>query len=190
MKTLTKLLLGLAILILAFILLNLGQSGAKPLWVHELQWQDKPDNSAKIEEQLWNEVTPFRTEYETVNISSRAEGNKLHLKVIASINEFDRPDIYDFTYEDGELLLTGYLLEAIAPQYRNDAISIALANSEIASSPISPGIPTVRRILPMTSEKYYAPKMLLSVTWDGTSGLIDPDEHQVVKVWKAGALQE
>jgi hypothetical protein len=109
--------------------------------------------------------------------------------VIAAIKESDRPDIYDFAYEDGTLLLTGYLLEAIAPQYRDDAISTALTNSEITSSLINPGIPTVRRILPRTSEKLYAPKTLLSVTWDWTSALIDPDEHKVVKVWKAGAQQ-
>lgn len=189
MKTLAKLFLGLAILVLAYVLLNPGQSVSKPSWVHELHWQDKPESSTKIEEQLWNEVTPFRTEYETVNISASPEGNKLRLKVIAAIKESDRPDIYDFAYEDGTLLLTGYLLEAIAPQYRDDAISTALTNSEITSSLINPGIPTVRRILPRTSEKLYAPKTLLSVTWDGTSALIDPDEHKVVKVWKAGAQQ-
>jgi len=189
MKTLAKLLLGLTILLIAFFLLNPWYSASKPTWVHELHWQDKPDSSSKIEEQLWNEVTPFRTEYETVNISVSPDGDKLRLRVIAAIKELDRPDIYDFAYEDDRLLLTGYVLEAIAPQYRDDAISTALANSEIASSLINPGIPTVRRILPRTAEKYYAPKTLLSVTWDGTSALIDPDEHKVVNVWKAGVQQ-
>jgi len=88
-------------------------------------------------------------------------------------------------YEDGNLIQTGYLLEAIPMQVRDDAISTALSSSEIASLSIKPGIPTVRRILPETSEKYYAPKTLLSVTWDGISGLIDLDEHKVVKVWNA-----
>jgi hypothetical protein len=190
MKTLTILFSGLAILVIAFTVLNPGQSAIKPSWVHELHWHDKPGGFVNIEEQLWNEVIPFRTDYETVNISASNEGNKLRLKVIAVIRELDRPDIYDFVYEDGRLILTGYLLEAIAPQFRDDAISTALADSEIASSLINPGAPTVRRILPGTSEKFYAAKTLLSVTWDGTSALIDPDEHKVVRVWKAGAQQE
>lgn len=186
MNTPTKLILGFALLALgAGLAVNANQSAEKPSWVHEVQWQDKPDGSAKIEELLWNEISPYRTEYETVNISTSAEGKKLRLKVIASIKESDRPDIYDFVYEDGSLIQTGYLLEAIPVQVRDDAISTALASSEIASMPIKPGTPTVRRILPRTSEKYYAPKTLLSVTWDGISGLIDPDEHKVVKVWNA-----
>ncbi len=190
MNTPTKLLIGFALLALgAGLALNAGQSEEKPSWVHEVHWQDKPDGSAKIEELLWNEINPYRTEYETVNISSGAEEKKLRLKVIALIKESDRPDVYDFVYENGSLLMTGYLLEAIPVQYREDAIGAALTNSEITSSLINPSTPTVRRILPKTSEKYYAPKTLLSVTWDGISGLVDPDEHKVVKVWKAGAQQ-
>lgn len=190
MNTQTKLIFGFAILALgAVLILNAGQSAEKPSWVHEVNWQDKPDGSAKIEELLWNEISPYRTEYETVNISASAEGKKLHLNVIAAIKESDRPDIYDLVYEDGSLLLTGYLLEAIPAQYRDEAISIALSDKEIATSLVKPGAPTVRRILPVTSGKYYAPKTLLSVTWDGISGLVDLDEHKVVKVWKAGAQQ-
>ncbi|GFO96632.1 hypothetical protein ig2599ANME_0821 [groundwater metagenome] len=190
MNTQTKLLFGFAILALgAALILNAGQSVAKPSWVHEVHWQDKPDGSAKIEGLLWNEVSPYRTEYEAVNISARTEGKKLRLKVLAAIKESDKPDIYDFEYENGRLLLTGYLLEAIAPQCRNEAIGIALSDKEIAASLVNPGTPTVKRILPVTSGKYYVPKMLLSVTWDGISALIDLDEHKVVKVWKVGAQQ-
>lgn len=190
MNTQTKLIFGFAILALgAGLAINASQSAEIPSWVHEVHWQDKPDGSAKIEELLWNEVSPYRTEYETVNISAISEGKKLRLKVIAVIKESDRPDIYDFVYEDGNLLLTGYLLEAIPAQYRDDAISTALASSEIATQSIKPGTPTVRRILPKTSEKYYAPKTLLSVTWDGSSALIDPDVHKVVKVWNAATTQ-
>lgn len=189
MNTRTKLFLGLAILALGLWLLNPGQSDAKPSWVHDLEWQDKPDFSPKIEELLWNEISPYRTEYETVNISASAEGKDIRLKVIGVIKESDRPDIYEFSYKDGSLLMTGYLLEAIPVQYRDDAISTALSNSEIASSPVSRGTPTVRRILPHTSRKFYAQKTLLSVTWDGTSALVDPDEHKVVNVWNAGSQQ-
>jgi hypothetical protein len=191
MNTPTKLLIGFALLALgAGLALNSGQSAEKPSWVHEVNWQDKPDGSAKIEELLWNEISPYRTEYETVNISSSAEGKKLRLKVIAAIKESDRPDIYDFVYENESLLMTGYLLEAIPAQYRDEAISTALASSEIATLSIKPGTPTVRRILPKTSEKYYVLKTLLSVTWDGSSALIDPDEHKVVKVWNAATTLE
>ncbi|CAG0957405.1 hypothetical protein METP3_00615 [Methanosarcinales archaeon] len=44
----------------------------------------------------------------------------------------------------------------------------------------------VKRILPKTSEKFYLPKTLLSVSWKGISALIDPDERKVVQVWKEG----
>lgn len=190
MNTLTKLIFGFALLALgAGLAVNGGQSPEKPSWVHEVHWQDKPDGSAKIEELLWNEITPYRTEYETVNISAGAEGKKLRLKVIAAIKESDRPDIYDFVYDNGSLILTGYLLEAIPVQYRDDAIGTALASNELAAQSMKPGTPTVRRILPKTSEKYYAPKTLLSVTWEGSSALIDPDEHKVVKVWNSATSQ-
>ncbi|HEX7628178.1 MAG TPA: hypothetical protein VF354_04575 [Candidatus Methanoperedens sp.] len=46
------------------------------------------------------------------------------------------------------------------------------------------GLPSVKRILPGTSEKFYAPKTLLSVSWKGISALVDPDERKVVQVWK------
>lgn len=190
MNTPTKLLFGFAILALGAVLIIIaGQSAEKPSWVHEVHWQDKPDGSAKIEELLWNEVSPYRSEYETVNISASAEGKKLRLKVIAAIKESDRPDIYDFVYEDSNLIMTGYLLEAIPVQVRDDAISTALISSEMAAISIKPGTPTVRRILPKTSEKYYVPKTLLSVSWDGSSALIDPDVHKVVNVWNAAITQ-
>ena len=84
-------------------------------------------------------------------------------------------------------MLTGYLLEAIPQEYRNEAIGLALGNQEIASSVIGSGTPIVKRVLPSTAEKFYAPKTLLSVTWEGTSALIDPDERKVANIWKAGA---
>jgi hypothetical protein len=138
---------------------------------------------------LWDEISPYRAEYETVNISAGTEGKKLRLKVIAVIKESDRPDIYDLVYDNDSLLLTGYLLEAIPLQYREDAISTALASSEMATMSIKQGTPTVRRILPKTAEKYYEPKTLLSVTWEGSSALIDPDLHKVVNVWNAATTQ-
>ena len=181
--------MGLAILALGLWLLNPGLSDAKPSWVHDLKWQDKPDVSQEIEELLWNEISPYRTEYETVNISSSSAGKDIRLKVTAFIKESDKPDIYEFSYQDGSLLMTGYLLEAIPVQYRDEAVSIALSSSEISSSPVSHGTPTVRRILPHTSMKFYAQKTLLSVTWDGISALVDPEEGKVANVWNAGSQQ-
>jgi hypothetical protein len=165
------------------------QSDVKPSWVHKVQWSDKVDDSSKIERLLWTEITTYRTEYEMVNISASQEGKDLHLKVIATAEDTDRPDIYDFVYDGKELLLTGYLLEAIPSYHRNEAIVIALGNQEVAASSASAGTPTVRRILPETSEKFYAPKILLSVTWGEVSALIDPDEGKVVQIWRPGLQQ-
>ncbi len=70
--------------------------------------------------------------------------------------------------------------------YRNDAIGIALTDRDVATSVSvsNPGVPSVKRILPKTSEKFYLPKTLLSVSWKGISALVDPDERKVVQVWK------
>ncbi len=190
MDTKTKLVIGFVILMLG-IGLSLSQKhpDVKPSWVQQVQWQDKPADAAAIEELLWTEMTPYKTEYEMVNISSSTTGEGLRLKVVATSKETDKQDIYDFVYDGKELLMTGYLLEAIPSQYRNDAIAIALGKQEVAASVTNAGAPTVRRILPKTSERFYAPKTLLSVTWGGVSALVDPDERKVVQVWKAGAQQ-
>ena len=163
--------------------LNQERSSTKPVWVHEVVWSDKTDNTDEIEELLWTEISPYRTEYEIVNISSSDGGKRL--RVIAAAKDSEYPDIYDFTYENDKLLLTGYLLEAIPPVYRNEAIGIALGNQEVAARAM--GNPAVKRILPMTSEKFYAPKTLLSVTWEGTSALVDLEERKVAQIWKAGS---
>ncbi len=187
MDTKIKFVTGFIVLILTLSIglsLNQGQPDVKPSWVHQVEWSDKPDDAAKIEELLWAEITPYRTEYEMVNISAKREKEGMRLRVIARAKDSDSPDIYDFVYDEKKLLLTGYLLEAVPPVYRNEAIGIALGNQEVTASVANAGAPTVRRILPGTSEKFYAPKMLLSVTWRGTSALIDPDERKVVDIWK------
>jgi len=109
----------------------------------------------------------------------------MDLRITATAKDSDKPDIYDFVYENGELLPTGYLLEAIPPMYVNAAIYTALGNQTVAASVTNAGNPTVRRILPRTSERFYESKTLLSVTWEGTSALIDPEVWNVVKIWKA-----
>ncbi|MDL5502502.1 MAG: hypothetical protein QSU88_04725, partial [Candidatus Methanoperedens sp.] len=74
----------------------------------------------------------------------------------------------------------GYLLEATPATYKNDAIGIALTDRDLATSVSNLGIPSVKRILPKTSEKFYLPKTLLSVSWKGFSALVDLEERKVV----------
>ena len=180
-----KLIIGFFILILAAgIGMNQINAGTRPSWVHEVHWSNMPADGAKIEEMLWTEISPYGTEYETVNISASSKGSAESLRVIAISKESEYPDIYDFVYEKDTLLLTGYLLEAVPSSSRNDAIRIALENRDVAASIAAAGAPSVKRILPKTSVNYYAPKTLLSVTWKGISALIDPDERKVVQVWR------
>ena len=182
--TIILLVLGLGI----GLALDGGQSNTRPQWINKVQWLgEQPDNAAKIEESLWFEISPYKTEYDIVNITATGETNGLHVKVMANTLDSDYPDVYDFVYDNDELLLTGYLLEAVPPVYRNEAIGIALNNMDVASSVQNSGAPSVKRILPKTSQKFYMPKTLLSVTWKGVSALIDTDERKVVQVWKESA---
>ena len=185
-----KLLITIILLILGLsigLALDQGNSDTKPQWIHNVQWlDDRPDNAARIEEMLFLEIVPYKTEYEMVNISIKRDTN-IHIKVTATTLDSEIPDLYDFVYENNELLMTGYLLEAVPAMYRNEAIGIALNDGDVATSVRNVGVPSVKRILPETSEKFYAPKTLLSVSWKGISALIDPDERKVVQVWKENA---
>ena len=181
--TVILLILGLGI----GLALDQGNTNVRPEWVHNVQWQgDRPDNAGKIEELLFLEIAPYKTEYELVNISTKGDKNKMDIKVTATTLDSEIPDIYDFVFENNDLLMTGYLLEAIPATYRNNAIGIALTDRDLATSVSNLGVPSVKRILPKTSEKFYLPKTLLSVSWKGISALIDPDERKVVQVWKEG----
>jgi hypothetical protein len=169
--------------------LDQEKSSARPVWAHNVQWLgEKPDNSDSIEELLWFEIAPYKTEYDFVNISSKGDANQMRISVTAKAVDSEKPDIYDFTYQDNELLLSGYLLEAIPQMFRNEAIGIALTDKDLAASVRNSGGPTVKRILPKTSEKFYVPKPLLSVTWKGISALVDPDERKVVQVWRESGI--
>ena len=162
-------------------------SSVRPVWAHNVQWlEEKPDNVKNIEELLWFEIAPYKTEYDIVNISSKGDANQMRISVTARAVDSEKPDIYDFAYQNNELLLTGYLLEAVPQIFRNEAIGIALNDKDLATSIRNSGEPSVKRILPKTSEKFYAPKTLLSVTWKGISALVDPDERKVVQVWREG----
>lgn len=165
--------------------LDQEKSSVRPVWAHNVQWLgEKPDNSQSIEELLWLEIAPYKTEYDIVNISSKGNANEMRISVTAKAVDSEKLDIYDFSYQDNELLLTGYLLEAVSQIIRNEAIGIALTDKDLAASIRNSGEPSVKRILPKTSEKFYAPKPLLSVTWKGISALVDPDERKVVQVWR------
>jgi hypothetical protein len=165
--------------------LDQQKSSARPGWAHNVQWLgEKPGNSEIIEELLWFEIAPYKTQYDIVNISGKGDANEMRISVTAKAVDSEKLDIYDFAYQNNELLLTGYLLEAVPRMFRNEAIGIALKDKNLATSVQNQGEPSVKRILPKTSEKFYAPKTLLSVTWKGISALVDPDERKVAQVWR------
>ncbi len=163
----------------------LNASSTKPDWAHEVNWLgDKPD--AIVENELWTQISPYHIEYDHMNITAKNERDGLHLRVIGISNAAINPDVYDFIYSGGTLTRTSYLLEALQAHDRDAAIAVAMQKREIMEKGIT-GVPTVRRILPDTSKKYYAAKTLLSVTWTGISVLVDPDEWKVVQVWNENA---
>ncbi len=161
----------------------------KPEWAHNVRWVDeRPDNAENIEKLIWQEISPYRTEYDIVNMSAKEDNKEMYIKVIAISTDSENPDIYELVYNNNGLAITGYLLESIPMTYRNEAIRIALNDKNVSSSLRNPQNPSVKRILPGTSEKFYMPKTLLSVTWKGISALVDPDERKVVQVWKENEL--
>ena len=163
----------------------INASSTKPDWAHDVNWLgEKPD--AIVENELWTQISPYHIEYDHLNITAKNEKDGLHLRVIGISNAAINPDVYDFTYSEGILTRTSYLLEALKPQDRETAIAAAMRQKEVMEKSV-PGVPTVRRILPDTSKKYYAAKTLLSVTWTGISVLVDPDEWKVVQVWNENA---
>ena len=165
----------------------LNASSTKQDWAHEVNWLgEKPDSV--VEKELWAQITPYRIEYDIVNISVKSENEGLHIRVIGISNAAINPDIYDFIYSDGILTRTSYLLEALQAQDRDSAIAAAMQKKEVMEKGVI-GIPTVRRILPETSKKYYMPKTLLSVSWKGVSALIDPDKREVVQIWTESAAK-
>jgi len=174
---------GILIIITVLTAGCITSSNTRPEWVHNVNWEGfHSDKQDKIESALWEKVVPYKIDYDNVNISVKNDKDKLHIRVIATSNSTEFLDIYEFIYSNKTLTSTGYILEAIPQQDRESAISAAIQN--INDSGIV-GIPSVRRILPDTSEKYYAPITLLSVTWRGEiSALVNPQNWEVVRVWK------
>jgi hypothetical protein len=165
----------------------ISTSSNKPDWVHEIKWSGDIQKDREIETLLWDHIEPYKSiEYDILDISTIKEGNAINIRISAISNQSPYMDIYDFTYDDNKLVMTGYLLEAIPPSERRKAIWIAVSNTSIkravadAKEP-----PSVRRILPDTSEKFYKPRTLMSVTWKdvGHSALVDIDTQSVVNIW-------
>ncbi len=143
------------------------------------------------------EIMPYRgVRYDKMNVSATKNGEDYDLKVICFSDKCEYPDVYDFTYYGAgkELVLNGYVLEAIPPIERAMAISGALRNEDasnlLRANNLESVTPTVRRLLPETAEKFYLPKTLLSVTWTKfgekpvvVSVLVDPEEWKAVEVW-------
>lgn len=176
------------------IVIIIGSTGCitdteKPSAPHEIVWggAQLPDSDL-IEEKLLHQISPYSgTMYDNITVSASSEDAIIRLHVLASSRACPYPDQYDFTYSDCELVLNGYILEAIPEPDRSDAVRIAMQNEELADMlGMDAGGPTVKRILPETAAKFYAPETLLSVTWQSkqVSALVDINTRKVVKTWR------
>lgn len=162
-----------------------SSSGYEVIWVGT-----PPAESAMIETKLKQQISPYPgMEYDNVTLSASRENDKLRIHTIAESSASRYPDLYDFTYRDGDLIQVGYLLEAIPESVRSEAIGVAMQNEGIANALSTNtnayAVSSVKRILPETSEKFYSGKTLISVTWldYSVSALIDMDTGEVVQVW-------
>jgi len=163
---------------------------------YNIVWADTPpaDHRA-IEAELSHQIAPYPgAVYGNVTVSSSEKDGGMRLHISAASPTCRYPDLYDFAYMNHELTRTGYLLEAIPEATRQDAIGIAMQNPEIAgalSGGAGAGVPTVRRILPETTEEFYVPKTCISVTWADTSvsALVDMDTGSVVETWGVGEVR-
>ena len=157
----------------------------------------KEEMRTSIVSEVSAEIIPYKgMKYDKVNISAMRNGEDHDLRVICFSDACEYPDVYDFTYYSAnkQLVQNRYVLDAIPPNERAKAISVALQNEEAANlmrtNSLESVTPTVRRVLPETAEKFYLPKTLLSVTWMQlgenpvvVSVLVEPDEGKAVNVW-------
>jgi hypothetical protein len=185
-----KILILFVIMILSAIITSPGciTDTEQKVQTYNIIWVNtQPSDYEYIETQLSSQITPYKgIEYDNVTISANEKDEVMHLHISATSPACRYPDLYEFEYNNQELTRTGYLLEAIPEKTRQDAIGIAMENPDIASSLSGDvGDPTVRRILPETSEKFYKAKTCLSITWEKilTSALVDMDTLSVVKMW-------
>ncbi len=139
------------------------------------------EHRANLTDLVKSNLYPFDG-YRYDNVSVKVEDNKIFVK--AKCSELEGEDDYIFVNDNGTLILKSYCLEALPQALKDELIGIALSNRTIAEN--ANGIVTVRRILPQTSAKFYAPKELFSVTWHGektVSALIDLDAKRVVRIY-------
>ena len=154
------------------------------------------ETRASIVSAVSAEIMPYKgVKYDKVNISATNNGEDYDFTVICFSDACECQDVYVFTYYRAgkELVLNGHVLDAIPAAERAKAISVALQNEKAANlmrtNSLESVMPTVRRVLPETAEKFYLPKALLSVTWTRfganpvvVSVLVDPDEWKAVNV--------
>ncbi|WP_156164030.1 hypothetical protein [Methanosarcina sp. 1.H.T.1A.1] len=158
---------------------------------YEITWVGiPPAESSMIETKIKQQISPYPgMEYDNVTLSASRENDKLRIHAIAESSGSRYPDLYDFTYRDGDLIQVGYLLEAIPESVRSEAIGVAMQSDGVANALSTDtnayGVSSVKRILPETAEKFYSRKTLISVTWmdHSVSALIDMDTREVVQVW-------
>jgi hypothetical protein len=159
----------------------------------DITWIGTPPNDRKvIESKIPTMISPYQgADYENVTAAASKENDRISIHVTGSISSSQYPDLYDFTYHNRELVLVGYLLEAVPDSIRNEAINVALRNETVKAALGSgiTGIPSVKRILPETAANYYVPKPMISVTWmqQSVSALVDMDSRSVVRVWNGEA---
>ncbi len=160
------------------------------------------EDLTKIEKGIRDAVLPYPgITYDSINVTAKKQGSFIYLEVLASAHPglAEGLDIYSFIYDPGsdEFILKGYSLENLPPPVRDDAINVALQSDELTplleSMTLFQEEPTVKRILPATSEKFYQPKTLFSVTWrnyeegSAVSALVDLEEGKLLQLWsKAG----
>ena len=152
----------------------------------------------KIKRGIGGAVLPYPgITYDSINVTARKQGSSISLEVLASAHPglAEGVDIYGFIYDPGsdEFFLKGYSLENLPLSVKDDAINVALQSDELTQLLESMALfqeePTVKRILPATSEKFYQPKTLFSVTWrdyetgNVVSALVDPGEGKLVQLW-------
>ena len=170
-----------------------SENNNRPDWVHQVNWEGDITEDAKIERMLWEQIMPYRSiEYDLVNITAKQGAGFTGIKVKARSIQTPYQDIYDFTYKNDTLVMTGYLLEAIPEADRIKALDIVFSEGEEIKQAItqSQSEPTVKRILPQTSKKFYKSKTLLSVTWQDVqvSALVDVDTYSIVDTWSGDVV--
>lgn len=191
MGYISKILIVLLILIFLFAGVAFTNGLEKSSTDYEFIWTGTPPADAdRIEACIEQQISPYPgIEYDNITLSASKENDRLRIHATASSSDSVYPDRYDFVYRDRELTRVGYILEAIPLTVRSEAIAVAMQDEGVMQSlgsgyGMNPA-PSVKQILPDTSENFYTGKTLISVTWldNSVSALVDMDNREVVQVW-------